>query len=163
MREDSPGVGLHSRQLGNQCAVLELAAGHLDLGGQAQAAELVSSTTIVMHWQQSGAGTVGAGVELEAKHAQSIQTEADSARRVAGAEIEQKTLCPFLAFRLTGTVAEVAVEIVILQRQVGLAVFEKAFGIHGTGGQAGRQGDQSTQDVFIVVHLAIPTGWRIHA
>ncbi|MNN38938.1 hypothetical protein D3C81_1529580 [compost metagenome] len=140
MRQDAAGVGLHGRQFRDQGAVLEFAGRHLDLGRQAQAAEFVGGTAIVVHRQQAGAGTVGAGVELEAEHAQGVQAETDRAWRVAGAQVEQEALGPLLALGLAGTVAEVAVEVVVLQCQVGLAVFDEALGTDGAGGQAGRQG-----------------------
>ncbi|MNP11364.1 hypothetical protein D3C76_1035470 [compost metagenome] len=86
--------------------------------------------------QQAGAGAVRAGIQLEAEHAQRVEADADGAGGVAGLEVEDEALCPFLALGLAGAVAEVAVEIDVLGLQGGAAVFDEAGGL-GERGEAG--------------------------
>ncbi|MNM93759.1 hypothetical protein D3C81_1061420 [compost metagenome] len=129
LREQAAVVGLQGRQIGDQGAKLQLRCGDLELGGQAELAVLVRRAAVVVGRQQAAAGTVRAGVELEAEHAQRVEADADGAGGVAGLEVEDEALCPFLALGLASAVTEVAVEIDILGLQGGAAVFDETGGV----------------------------------
>ena len=83
LRQDAAVVGLEDRQFGDQRADFQLGGGDLHFAGQAQLGILVGGAAIVVGGQQAGAGAVGAGVELDAEHAQRIHAKADGAVGVA--------------------------------------------------------------------------------
>ncbi|MNY54656.1 hypothetical protein D3C86_1905520 [compost metagenome] len=96
--------------------------------------------------QQAGAGAVGAGIELDAEHAQGIDAKTDHALGVARFQVEHEALGPFVALGLlrTGAIAKVAVEVHVAGFEGGAAVFEKS-GLGerrktGKGGGAGERG-----------------------
>ncbi|MCY1451801.1 hypothetical protein D9M71_686860 [compost metagenome] len=91
--------------------------------------------------QQAGVGAVGAGVELDAKHAQRVQAKAHGAIGVARLEIEDEALGPFIALGLlrAGAVAEVAVEVHVAGFEGGRAVFEEG-GLAHRGDTGKREG-----------------------
>ena len=110
---------------------------------------------IVVHRQQFRAAALRAAVELDAKHGDAVQAEADHAWGVAGTELEDRALGPFFDLAFTrARIVEVAIEVVIAQGQAGLCVFEEAtgFGVdRGTQGKGdctaeqgpGREGEDS--------------------
>ncbi|MCY1177487.1 hypothetical protein D9M73_177970 [compost metagenome] len=127
LRQDTPVVGLQGRQFGDQGADLEFSLGDLHLAGQAQLGVFVGSLAVIVGRQQAAVGTVGAGVELDAEHAQCVQAKAHGAIGVARLEIEDEALGPFIALGLlrAGAVAEVAVEVHVAGFEGGRAVFEE--------------------------------------
>src|SRR3990167_91944 len=129
-------ASLDHRQLGNMRAVAKFGSGDLDLGGQAEAAELIGGAAIVLHRQQVGAGAATAGVEFDPKQAQSIEAEADGAFGVARLDVEPETLTPFFAFVLAVAFAEIAIQVDIGGGQTGLAVSDEV-GM-GNSGKKGR-------------------------
>ncbi|MDT4874622.1 hypothetical protein FQZ97_1099330 [compost metagenome] len=112
-------------------AVAQFGVGGLDLGGQAQAAELVRGAAVVLYRQQVGAGAPATGVELDPEHAQGIEAEADRTFGVAGLDVEEETLAPFFALVLAIAFAEITIQVDIAHDQVGAAVFDKS----GLGGR----------------------------
>ncbi|MNT74212.1 hypothetical protein D3C72_2130140 [compost metagenome] len=79
-----------------------------------------------MHRQQLRTTALRAAVELDAHHRDTVQAKADNARGVTGTELENRALGPFFDLALAGAgIVEVAIEIVISQRQAGLGIFEK--------------------------------------
>jgi hypothetical protein len=120
-------------------AVAQFGAGDLDLGGQAQAAELVRGAAVVLDRQQVGAGAASAGVELDAEHAQGVEAKADSPFGVAGLDVEEETLAPFFALVLASAFAEIPVQVDIGHGQAGFAVVDKR-GLRGRSEQCGGYG-----------------------
>ena len=153
LRQDAPGAGSDGRVLEQLGADLQLGLRQANLAGDAEFAVLVGHPAVVAYRQQTGTAATGRGVELEAEHADGIAAEAQGAQGVAGAEIEDETLGPFLALGDPGIFAEVAVEVEILGLQGGLAVVQEAGGMDLEG--QGQQG-KSRQDLVFVVH-----GWSV--
>ncbi len=94
LRQDAAVVGLEDRQLGDQRADFQFGGGDLHFAGQAQLGILVGGAAIVVGGQQASAGAVGAGVELDAEHAQRIHAKADGAIGVARLQVEHEALGP---------------------------------------------------------------------
>ncbi|MNE29337.1 hypothetical protein D3C80_1228130 [compost metagenome] len=138
-------AGLDHWQLGDVRAVAQLGGGDLDLGGQAQAAELVRGAAIVLHRQQVGAGAALARVELDAEHAQGVEADADAAVCVAGLEVKEETLAPLLALVLPRAFAEVAIQVDVGGGQGGAAVLDEA-GVGQRGEGAGGDGQGQAAD-----------------
>ncbi|MNE12628.1 hypothetical protein D3C80_1054330 [compost metagenome] len=131
LRQQAAVAGLDHRQFGDVRAVAQFGVGGLDLGGQAQAAELVRGAAVVLYRQQVGAGAPATGVELDPEHAQGIEAEADRTFGVAGLDVEEETLAPFFALVLAIAFAEITIQVDIGHDQVGAAVFDKS----GLGGR----------------------------
>ncbi|MCY1422465.1 hypothetical protein D9M71_381450 [compost metagenome] len=107
---------------------LDGALGRAQFGGEPGFAVLILGA--MRHppgdFEEPGPGPVGAGVELDAKQAYSIETNANRAFRVAGLETQHKTLSPLLRLGLGSTaLTEIAVHVEIARIQIGLAVTEK--------------------------------------
>ena len=140
-----PSLGLRIGS-SDQRADFQFGGGDLHFAGQAQLGILVGGAAIVVGGQQAGAGAVGAGVELDAEHAQRIHAKADGAVGVARLQVEHEALGPFVALGLlgAGAVAKVAVEVHVAGFQGRAAVFEEG-GLGkrrkaGKGGGAGKGG-----------------------
>ena len=141
LRQDAPVVGLQGWQLGDQGADLQFGLGNLHLTGQAEFGILIGGFAIIVCRQQAGVGAVGAGIELDAEHAQCIQAKAYGAIGVAGLEVEDEALGPLVALGLlrAGAVAEVAVEVHVAGFEGCRAVFEEG-GLAHRGDTGKRKG-----------------------
>ena len=146
LRQNAPVVGFEDRQLGHQRTDFQLGGGDFYFAGQAQLGVFVGGAAVIMGRQQSGAGAVGAGVELDPEHAQRIHAKAHGAIGVTRLQVEHKALGPLVALGLlgTGAVAKVAIEVHVAGFQGRAAVFEEG-GLAerreaGKGGGAGKGG-----------------------
>jgi hypothetical protein len=122
-----PSLGCRVGSSGIRVPIFQFGLGDLHLAGQAELGIFVGGLAVIVGRQQAGAGAVGAGVELDAEHAQRIQAKAHGAVGVAGLEVEHEALGPFVALGLlrAGAVAEVAVEVHVAGFEGGRAVFEE--------------------------------------
>lgn len=139
-------VGDH-RQLRLQGAVAELGVGHLGLGGQAQAGEVVHRLAVAFQREhgarlavQAALAGTAAAVQAHAEQAQRVDAEADGALGEARLVIQDEALAPlFLLARRGGAIAVVGIDVEVAQGQRCLAVLDE------TGGdRLLRQGTEGT-------------------
>ncbi|MNF99887.1 hypothetical protein D3C84_828050 [compost metagenome] len=126
-----------------QLADLQLGLRQAHLAGHAQAAVVIGGLAILLHRQQAGVDPVGAAVQLDAEGADGVDAEAHRTWRVAGLEVEDEALGPFLGPGLLvrpDDVGEVAAEVVVAQLQGGGGILDEAgFGGHDGKGEGAQK------------------------
>ncbi|MNR47960.1 hypothetical protein D3C85_1671300 [compost metagenome] len=76
--------------------------------------------------QNSGSGTIRAGVKFDAEQPNGINAKADQAFRITGFDLKNETLSPFIGLGLGSTaLTEIAVHIEITKFRSRFAIFEE--------------------------------------
>ncbi len=145
VRQQAAVVAHQHRDNRLQRAHVQRGGGQLGLRRQAGRAVVIRRFTGGRAWQEAGAATAGAGVELDAEQADGIETKADRPFGIAGFHFQHEALSPLLGLGLSSArLPEVAVHIEVAQVDAGLAVFDEG-GRSRVGhaqdgrGQAGKQ------------------------
>ncbi|MNZ87962.1 hypothetical protein D3C78_1068400 [compost metagenome] len=127
LRQDATIVGLQGRQFRHQRADFQFGGRDLYLAGQAELGILVGGAAVIVGRQQAAAGTIRAGVELDAEHPQGIETKTHGTVGIAGLEVEHEPLGPLVTLGLlgAGAIAKVAVEVHVAGFEGRLAVIEE--------------------------------------
>src|SRR5690554_2550686 len=177
LRQQASVVESQHRQLGLQRADTQFSLGNARLAGKVDTAEVADRAAVVFQRKDDAgvAATVGlagatTGVQPDTDLAQYIQTKADRAWGIAGLEVQQKALPPFLALgRGCVAAAVVLIDIEVARAKGGAGAFDKAFLSLGQDGQGGGQqaeGDGAGQQsvlhdvlrLFIRVVMGVSSG-----
>ncbi|MNQ82971.1 hypothetical protein D3C85_980400 [compost metagenome] len=144
-REEPRVAGTEHRVHRRLAAVLEFAAGEAQLHRRAHFRVVVLRLAARVHRQQVGTGAGAAAVELQAQTGVGVDADADGARGIAGNEVQQHPVGPFLAVALSARVVQqVAVEIEVALGEDQATVLEKSAGGF-PGQQVGTQGAEQQQ------------------
>jgi len=125
VRQQAAVVAHQHRNHRLQGTHVQRGGGQLGLRRQACRAVVIRRFTGSRAWQEAGAATAGAGVELDAEQADGIQAEADRPFGVAGFHFQDEALGPLLGLGLAVPRTEVAVHVEVAQFDSGLAVFDE--------------------------------------
>ncbi len=108
-----------------------------EFGGQAQLAVFVHGAVLAgIALENACASAVGAGIELDAKQADGVQAEAETAFGITGLPVGAHALGPFIGLALgRAALAKVAVEVKVAQLDTALGVVDK-----GSAGRSCHQG-----------------------
>ncbi len=142
LRQQAAVVMHGDRQGRNQSAEAQNVFIQPEFGGQPQLAVFVHRAVFTgIALENTGAGAIRAGVQLDAQQADGVQTEAQTTFGVTGLPIGAHALGPFIGLALGCiALAKVAVEVEIAQLDAALGVINK-----GSAGRSRHQGGKGGQ------------------